>query len=184
MPDMVEQAPAPALADAAITDLYRAHWQGLVRLAWLLLHDDGEAEEVVQNAFIATHRHYGRLRDERQALPYLRRSVLNGARSALRHRGVAERYAASLAGRRLVAVSAEDEALAATVDPDLVRALASLPTRQREVLVLRYFADWSEADIASALGISTGSVKAHHSRGLTRLRQASHTRADHGGARS
>jgi DNA-directed RNA polymerase specialized sigma24 family protein len=81
-------------ADDAITELYAAHWTGLVRLAWLLLRDDLAAEEVVQDAFIAVHRRWGTLRDPQAAAAYLRRSVVNGARSGLRHRGVEERYVA------------------------------------------------------------------------------------------
>ena len=73
-------------ADEAIADLYAAHWTGLVRLAWLLLRDDLAAEEVVQDAFIAVHRRWDTIRDHQAAAAYLRRAVVNGARSGLRHR--------------------------------------------------------------------------------------------------
>ena len=76
-------AAAESSADAAVAELYAAHWAGLVRLAWLLLHDDQGAEEVVQDAFIAVHRRWGSLRSTDRAAAYLRRSVVNGARSAL-----------------------------------------------------------------------------------------------------
>ncbi|WP_235504465.1 SigE family RNA polymerase sigma factor [Nostocoides sp. Soil756] len=157
--------------DLAIGDLYAAHARGLVRLAWLLLHDEQDAEEVVQDAFVALHRRWGRLDDPAAAAAYLRRSVVNGARSALRRRGVRERYAAALAAERVVvALSPSDTVVAAEQRDQLVGALTRLPQRQREVLVLRYYLDLSEAEIADALGISPGSVKTHAHRGLAALR--------------
>ena len=81
-------------ADTALEQLYAAHWRGLVRLAVLLLRDQGAAEEVVQDAFVAMHGRWSRLRDPDKALAYLRQAVVNRSRSALRHRGVVERYVA------------------------------------------------------------------------------------------
>ncbi len=162
-------------ADQAVAELYSAHWNGLVRLAWLLVRDDLAAEEVVQDAFIAVHRRWGSLRDHASAAAYLRRSVVNGARSALRHRGVEERYVArerneptSLPHR--TEPSAEHRALEAETTSSMIVALGRLPQRQREVLTMRYYLDLSEAEIADALGISAGSVKAHAHRGLAALR--------------
>ncbi|WP_392545221.1 SigE family RNA polymerase sigma factor [Oryzobacter telluris] len=165
----------PRSADDAVTELYAVHWGPLVRLAWLLLHDAGEAEEVVQDAFVALHGHWSGLRDRAAATAYLRRSVLNGARSALRHRGVEERWAASVRGgsedpSARTAPSAEDSAVAGLSREALLSALARLPVRQREVLLLRYYLDLGEAQIAEALDISAGSVKTHASRGLAALR--------------
>ena len=162
-------------ADEAIAELYAAHWTGLVRLAWLLLRDDLAAEEVVQDAFIAVHRRWDSLRQPAAAVAYLRRSVVNGARSGLRHRGVEERYLAreqvepNASGRRTEA-SAEERALAAETTSSMILALGTLPQRQKEVLTMRYYLDLSEAEIADALGISAGSVKAHAHRGLAALR--------------
>src|SRR5436190_22466385 len=81
-------------ADTALEQLYVAHWRGLVRLAVLLLRDQGAAEEVVQDSFVAMHLRWRSLRDPDKALAYLRQSVVNRSRSALRHRGVVERYVA------------------------------------------------------------------------------------------
>ena len=81
-------------ADEALEQLYAAHWRQLVRLSVLLVRDVGTAEEVVQDAFIAVHRRWGRLRDPDKALAYLRQAVVNQSRSALRHRMVVARYAA------------------------------------------------------------------------------------------
>jgi len=162
-------------ADEGVRELYAAHWRGLVRLAWLLLRDDLAAEEVVQEAFIGVHRRWDSLRSTDNAAAYLRRAVVNGARSGLRHRGVEERHLArekgdpSAYGRRTEA-SAEERALDAEATSSMVLALGTLPQRQREVLTMRYYLDLSEAEIADALGISPGSVKAHAHRGLAALR--------------
>ena len=156
-------------ADEAIAILYAAHWHPLVRLAWFLVHDQGTAEDVVQDAFIATHRNYDRIRDTGAAVAYLRRAVVNGARSVQRHDVVVRREAIAEADRA-TAASAEAQALRHLGDGAMLAALRRLPDRQREVLVLRYFADWSEAAIADALGIAPGSVKAHAHRGLAALR--------------
>jgi RNA polymerase sigma-70 factor (sigma-E family) len=155
-------------ADDALEHLYAAHWRGLVRLSVLLLHDRGEAEEVVQDAFVATHRHWHRLRDPDKALAYLRQAVVNRSRSALRHRGVVERHAMRESRRDLFAP--DSHSVVAGRREAVLDALRALPTRQREVLALRYYLDLSEAQIADALGISRGAVKAHASRGSATLR--------------
>ena len=175
MTAMGEHGSAQRSADDAVTELYGAHWQTLVRLAWLLLHDAGEAEEIVQDAFVALHAHWSDLRDPVAATAYLRKTVLNRSRSALRHRGVEERWAASVRGGpddpgTRTGASAEDAAVAGLSRESLLAALARLPGRQREVLVLRYYLDLGEAQIAEALDISPGSVKTHASRGLAALR--------------
>lgn len=175
-------------ADAAVSELYAAHWNGLVRLAWLLLHDDQAAEEVVQDAFVAVHRRWDSLRSPDSAAAYLRRAVVNGARSDLRHRGVHERYLARQRGEAIgqggarwgarggarggapAEVSAEDRAMDVEATQSMIVALGRLPQRQREVLTMRYYLDLSEGEIAEALGISAGSVKAHAHRGLASLR--------------
>jgi len=162
-------------ADRAIAELYAAHWSGLVRLAWLLLRDDQLAEEVTQDAFIAVHRRWDSLRDPYRAAAYLRRAVVNGARSGLRHRGVEQRYLAReqaepTAYGSVPAPGPEQRTLERESHDAMIRALARLPQRQREVLTMRYYLDLSEAEIADALGISPGSVKAHAHRGLAALR--------------
>ena len=160
-------------ADEAISALYAAHWRGLVRLAWLLVHDQQAAEDVAQEAFVATYRRWGSLRSADAALGYLRIATVNGARSALRKRGVRERYAAAQSWSRdhtRHVDSAETTALSASTREAVLEVLHLLPARQREVLVLRYYLDLSESDIAAALGVSRGAVKSHASRGLSTLR--------------
>lgn len=161
-------------ADRALEELYAAHWRQLVRLAVLLVRDVGTAEEVVQDAFVAMHARWGRLRDPDKALAYLRQAVVNRARSVLRHRSVVDRHAPaveSTARQSLTAPEADKGALDAARRDAVLAALAQLPTRQREVLVLRHYLELSEAEIADALGIARGSVKAHASRGSAALRE-------------
>jgi len=162
-------------ADAALTDLYAAHWHSLVRLSWLLVRDQYVAEETVQDAFVAMHSHWSKLRDRDLALAYLRRSVVNSSRSVLRHHIVEARYLSAETRSRTAygtttEPSAETLALEHATGDRLVAALGRLPRRQREVLTLRYYLDLSEVQIADALHISPGSVKAHAHRGLAALR--------------
>jgi RNA polymerase sigma-70 factor (sigma-E family) len=141
----------------------------LTRLGVLLVHDLSDAEEIVQDSFLAVHAKWHQLRDPDNALAYLRRSVVNRSRSHLRHRSVVRGHAEREAPEE--PASGADR----TVD-DLARraivldALGRLPRRQREVLVLRYYLDLSEAEIADMLGISRGTVKSHASRGVATLR--------------
>jgi RNA polymerase sigma-70 factor (sigma-E family) len=161
-PPVTEQA-----ADQAVTAMYQTHYRTLVRAAALLVGDPATAEDVVQDSFIAIHRAWRRLRDPGKALPYLRRSVINNSRSVLRHGAVAGRYPLRPEPEL---PSAEESALAAVQRSSVLAALAALPARQREVLVLRYYADLSEAQIAAAMGISRGAVKSHAARAKGSLR--------------
>ncbi|MFD1948526.1 SigE family RNA polymerase sigma factor [Nocardioides aestuarii] len=163
--------PAAWDADEALEQLYAAHWRSLVRLAVLLVRDQGLAEDVVQDAFVAVHSRWRRLQDPDRALAYLRQAVVNGARSVLRHRSVVARHAQREAARPGPDAPGSDEPLLAGEQARTVLdALTALPRRQREVLALRHYAGLSEAEIADALGISRGSVKSHASRGAAALR--------------
>lgn len=167
---MACMAPVEHRADPWLVDLYRSHYAELVRLAALLVDDRGVAEEVVQDAFVSVARRRERAPlDDAQAVPaYLRSAVLNGARSALRRRAVRRRHLRSVEPPP-DAPSADVAALAHEETRRVLTALRRLPGRQREVLVLRYYADLSEAEIAETLGISPGSVKTHAHRGLASL---------------
>ncbi len=156
-------------ADEAVTTLYAAHYAELVRLAALLVRSSGEAEEIVQDSFVAMHDKWRRLREPEKAVGYLRRTVVNRARSSQRHHRVADKHSPVEVE---VSPSAELHALAAESRTAVIDALHRLPTRQREVLVLRYYGNLSEADIAATLGISRGAVKSHASRGMTALRSS------------
>lgn len=176
LPPAARSGDLPADPDRAISELYAAHWHRLVRLAWLLLHDQLAAEDAVQDAFVATHRNWASIRDTGRAVSYLQTAVVNACRSAARHNVVVDRHHVREAGSadalgRASADSAETQVLYAAEHDRMIARLRGLPPRQREVLVLRYYEDLSEAQIAAALDISAGSVKAHAHRGLSALRQ-------------
>src|ERR1700732_3004261 len=145
------------------------HYRPLVRLAALLVRDTPTAEEVVQDAFVAMHDAWQRLRDAENALAYLRQAVVNRSKSVLRHRTVVDR---NLAKTTPDMPSAEHGALVLLERSAVVAALRDLPERQREAIVLRYYADLSEAEIAATMGISRGAVKSHTFRGMSALRTA------------
>jgi RNA polymerase sigma-70 factor (sigma-E family) len=154
-----------ATAEAAVTALYEAHALGLVRLAYVMLGDRAAAEDVVQEAFGGLYRRWDQLSDADRALQYVRSSVLNGCRSALRRRRLQDVQAVHQAP----AVSAETAALASEERREVMRALRLLPDRQREVLVLRFYLDQSEAAIAQAMGISQSTVRSTAHRALAAL---------------
>jgi RNA polymerase sigma-70 factor (sigma-E family) len=165
---MTLRGPSPAWdADAAVEELYAAHYRRLVRLSVLLVRDLETAEEVVQDSFVAMHGRWRSLRDPDQGLAYLRQTVVNRSRSVLRHRGVRAAYSPPSAPDR---PGADEEALVSERRTRVLDALRGLPERQREVLALRYYLDLSEAEIAETLGISRGAVKSHASRGVSALR--------------
>jgi RNA polymerase sigma-70 factor (sigma-E family) len=153
--------------DDAVTTLYATHYRSLVRLSSLLLGEPALAEEVVQDAFVAMHGKWRRLREPEKAAAYLRQAVVNRSRSALRRRSVENRHRFAVEAQ---GPSAEHSVLDILQRDAVMAALQSLSQRQREVLVLRYYGDLSEADIAAALGISQGAVKSHASRGIAALR--------------
>ncbi|MDX6197797.1 MAG: hypothetical protein QOJ79_948 [Actinomycetota bacterium] len=151
----------------SLTVLYAAHYRGLVRLAAFLTGDRDGAEEVVQDAYVTVLGRWGGLRDLDKGEAYLRQSVVNLSRSRLRHRVVVERHAPAPMPD---AASAEAGAISALDRSAVIHALGELPRRQREAIVLRYYADLSEAQTAHAMGISAGAVKSHTSRGMAALR--------------
>jgi RNA polymerase sigma-70 factor (sigma-E family) len=169
----VRGSPAPRAAAVdpdgshVATALYAAHYHSLVRLAVLLVHDSATAEEVVQDSFVAMHAHWRRLRDREKTLGYLRRCVVNRSRSVLRHRRVVARITLHAPPDM---PSAEQAAIMLLERAAVIDALRQLPSRQREVLVLRYYAELSNAQIASAMGISQGAVKSHMARAMSALR--------------
>lgn len=154
-------------ADRAVTEIYGTHYRSLVRLAMLLVRDVATAEEVVQDSFVAMQGAWRRLRDNEKALSYLRQSVVNRSRSVLRHRVVVDRNTPKPPPDM---PSAEHGALALLERAAVIEALRGLPVRQREALVLRYYLDLPEAQIAATMGISKGAVKSHTARAIASLR--------------
>jgi RNA polymerase sigma-70 factor (sigma-E family) len=145
-----------------LAQLFDAHYRSLCRLASFLLADPGQAEDVVQEAFLRVFTGVGRLRDKSRADAYLRRSVVNLCRSRLRRRSIEGRDAARAAGERSVE-------LPALRDPDLVAAVRALPPRQRTAVVLFYYSDLSEAEVAATLACSVGTVKSQLSKARASL---------------
>jgi RNA polymerase sigma-70 factor (sigma-E family) len=166
--DVRNVEPPQPEAPLTLEDLYRTHRMRLVRLALLLVDEPATAEDVVQEAFTGLHRHWGNLRDAAAAVGYLRTAVVNGSRSVLRRRKTAREYTPPHA---VNARSAESLAMLTAEHQSVVRALSHLPPRQREVLVLRYYGNLSEAEIAEAAGISRGTVKSTASRALEALQK-------------
>lgn len=164
--------PAKAAPDggAAVSALYQAHAVGLIRLAVVMLGDRAAAEDVVQDAFSGLYRRWNHLADNSNALSYVRSAILNRCRSELRRRIRAEQRAARQAALP-DAASAEAIALISEEHNAVLRALRELPPRQREALVLRFYLDLPETEIAATMGITAGTVKSTTSRGLSALAQ-------------
>ena len=151
-------------ADQAVQVLFGQHYRSLVRLASLLLRDAGAAEDLVQDAFVAVHDAWGQLRDTDRALAYLRRCVVAGSRSRLGRPVLARTAPGPAPGP-----PAAGRAGPAQHSPELVAALHALPALQREALVLRYYADLAEPEVAAVMGISRRSVGKHLARALPAL---------------
>ena len=154
---------------AAVSQLFLAHHRRLVGLAAVFVDDRGSAEEVVQDAFLALYRRWRLLRDPSAAVAYLNQCVVNGGRQRLRRGRSLTTAVKRLEAPAGLLPSAEQSAVVHQDSDRMWQAICSLPRRQREVVVLRYYLDQSEAEIAETLGISPGAVKTHASRGLAAL---------------
>ncbi|MFE8953094.1 SigE family RNA polymerase sigma factor [Streptomyces althioticus] len=154
-------------ASEEIDALYRHRRLDLVRLAVLLVDDIPTAEDVVQEAFAGLYRRHGDARDGiTDPEAYVRRSVVNTSRDVLRRRRTVRAF---IPPRVLPAPPPEDEVLLKEEHQEVLRALRQLTLRQREVLVLRYWSNMTEADIATTLGLSRGTVKSTASRAIAAL---------------
>ena len=154
----------PEDPDRVYQELFHGHFGPMTRLAAMLGADD--PEDVAQEAFVRLHRRTRALRDPHAAVGYLRTTVVNLTRSRQRHLSVVRRH-------RPVAdedvASAETQAVRRESGRELVAALGRLSARHREALVLRYWLELSEAEMAEAMNVSRGTVKSHVSRGLDAL---------------
>jgi RNA polymerase sigma-70 factor (sigma-E family) len=185
-----ESEPVSGAADGTATDspegdlgaLFRVHHLELVRLATILTGDQGTAEDVVQDAFERMHAGRGRIAGSGVTVAYLRTAVINGCRGVHRKRSASRRHEGATIGAagppgpgpggEEASHSAEHAVLLAERYREVAAALAALPPRRREVLVLRYYLQLSEAEIAATLNISTGTVKSSAARGLAALARA------------
>ncbi len=168
-----EQAARPGVGSSdltaadQVTMLYRLHGMDLVRIAAVMLGSRAAAEDAVQDAFCGLYRRWDQLADSQSALPYVRSAVMNRCRSELRRARLQRRGDQNL--RPLNGESPEQAAILGEEHRDVVAALRRLPDRQRESLILRYFMDLSESEVAAAMGVSQGTVKSTTSRALAAL---------------
>ena len=161
--------PPPVDRDHVVESLHRRHYRELVGLARLLLDERGLAEEVVQEAFARTYEAWPRVRDQHDPLPYVRRTIVNLARSGLRRRAIVRRVAID---RVADAPGADAQLLLDEQRQAIALAVEGLPRRQRECVVLRFYGDCAVAEIATTLGISDGAVKQHLHRAAHALANA------------
>jgi len=153
----------PPAGESDIGELFRARYLEMVRLAGLLGADD--PEDIAQEAFVRLMNKRPRLDEPDAALPYLRTIVVNLTRNRHRHlRVVRLRTPAGVDEG-----SSEQAAILREDHREVIAALAALPSRRREAIVLRYWLDLPEREIAAAMGVSPGTVKSHVSRGLAAL---------------
>lgn len=160
-----------ARRDREVAALFDRHYGPMCRLAYVILGDQQQAEEVVMDALLKTFTGWARIRDLERADAYLRRAVVNLCRSKIRRKGVEARVNQVTYKR--------DERKAPDWDPErhettrlVWAAVKELPERQRATVVLRYFEDLSEAQIAETLGISTGTVKSQLNKARAKLEAA------------
>jgi RNA polymerase sigma-70 factor (sigma-E family) len=169
-PDTPSPEAGPDSAAAAVGALYQSSALGLIRMAYVMLGDLPSAEDVVQEAFYGLYRRWDRLADTTGALYYVRTSVLNGCRSALRRQAVRRGFLQHGPGADPPpAVSAETVVLGGEQREDVIRALRRLPDRQREVLMLRFYAELPDEQIARVMGIRPGTVRSTAFRALDAL---------------
>lgn len=160
----------PAHEEVDLDALYQNSYHDMVRLARQLVDDVESAQDVVHDAFLGLYRNRHNLESPDNARAYLRTAVMNQARSALRRRRTAREHLASAEPE--VGPGSDEPVLLADEHAQVLRHLDELPTRMREVLVLRYWEGLSEAEIAATLNISAGTVKSQASRAMKKLTEA------------
>jgi RNA polymerase sigma-70 factor (sigma-E family) len=169
---MTRNPPVPETlvgAQDLVRSLFVSQYGSMVRLAQYLSGDPDAGQEIAQEAFAVLLRRWADLSEPEGAAGYLRRVVVNLARSRVRRRRMTLRHQARLA---VWDSGSAERSVDLNERRQMIALLLRLPRRQRECLVLRYYLDLAESDIAESLGISTGSVKTHCSRGLAALARA------------
>jgi RNA polymerase sigma factor (sigma-70 family) len=156
-------SPIPPADESYVADLFRARYLEMVRLAGLLGADD--PEDIAQEAFTRLMNKHPQTDDPQGSLPYLRAIVVNLTRNRHRHLRVVRLRTPAAVDEG----SSEQAAIAHEDQREILAALAELPSRRREAIVLRYWLDLPEREIAAAMGVSPGTVKSHVSRGLAAL---------------
>ncbi|MEU1732907.1 SigE family RNA polymerase sigma factor [Streptosporangium sp. NPDC020145] len=149
-------------AEEHFRDFVTSRWQAMLRTAYLLTGDHGRAEDLLQTALVRTHRRWNRIDDPEL---YTRRVLANLNISWWRRRRITEHLTGTVPE-----TAVQDPHTGYETRDALWTAMLTLPPRMRAVLVLRYFEDLPEAEVARTLGCSLGTVKSQASRGLERLR--------------
>jgi len=153
--------------DAEFRKFMHARWPAMVRLAYALTGDQGHAEDVAQTAFTRAYASWPRVSRAGNPEAYVRRIVVNENLNRFRKHRVAERLTGTLPESSIPDGTRDSDERSA-----LIAALQQLGPRQRAVVVLRYWLDLSETEVATALGCSVGTVKSQASRALASLRQS------------
>lgn len=150
--------------DQEFRAFFDAEFQGLRRVAYLLLGDWGEAEDLAQETMVRVYRSWDKIRDRQKPAAYARTVLVNRHRSLLRRARVEAKHLVSRTHTPTVPEIGEDGVV-------VWQAMKKLPGRERELLILRYYEDMPQAEIADVLGIPIGTVKSLTHRALGRLRQ-------------
>ena len=151
--------------EAEFHEFVLGRWSSLVRTAYLLTGDTGHAEDLVQSALVRVYSSWGRVRGARDMDAYVMRIVLNTNKDRFRKKRVAEHLTT-----QFPEYGAADDSAGLEQRSALFRALMTLPVRQRSVVVLRFWEDFAEKQVASILGCSVGTVKSQAAKGLAKLR--------------
>jgi len=171
--DSVPRQLRAARADADFREFVRSRGRALLRSAYLLTGNQADAEDLVQSALAKTYQAWDRIEDRNALDGYVRRAIVNTHISWWRRRRVDE-YPTDEIPDQPVADSSGNSELHDT----LRRAINRLPQRMRTAVVLRYFEDMSEAEVADVLGVSQGTVKSTVSRAVAKLRTDSDLQAE------
>jgi RNA polymerase sigma-70 factor (sigma-E family) len=163
--DASEPPPRSGGSGAAVAALYREHALGLIRLAYVSQGNRAAAEDIVQDAFCGLYRRWDQLTSTDKAVAYLRSSVLNGCRNAVRRSGRSPRTDAYVPP----VDSAESAALSGELRREVIAGLRRLPRRQREALVLRFYLELADPEIPEVMGISVNTVRSTLRRGIAAL---------------
>jgi len=150
--------------DREFREFFHAEFQGLRRVAYLLIGDWGEAEDLAQETMVRVYRAWDRIRDRQKPAAYARTVLVNRHRSLLRRARVEAKHLVARTHAPTIPEVGEDGVV-------VWQALKKLPGREREVLILRYYEDMPQAEIATAVGIPVGTVKSLTHRALGRLRE-------------
>lgn len=149
--------------------VFADHRMGLLRLAVLLVGDRATAEDVVQDAFAGLQRRSGELRTAQSALPYVRAAVVNGCRMVQRRRSLLRRIGITPQPPIWTVESAEATTILREDRREVIEALQRLPRRRREVLILRFYLDLPDAEIAQVMGIGEATVRSTAARAIAAL---------------